>query len=687
MTSLSLTYSFWWILLCILVGGLYAWVQYSKSAPWSLTLNYGLAGLRWVLISLLCFLVLEPFLNLVTNYYQKPLFIVAIDNSTSITSNKFGAQEKNLKNELKKISSKLQTQGYEVAMVGLETENIELIDSLKFDYTTTDLASQLNDIKKNYANYNMAGMVLFSDGIFNKGYSPLAVSTNFPIYTIGLGDTSYITDLAISKVVHNSTVYEGNSLMLEIHSLNTGFKQVATQLKIRSKGKPMVTKDIAFNPNEILVKTIVSIPITGAGKQSIRIELVPVEGELTILNNTRTIYVDVIDAQKKILLIAASPHPDIKAIKASIEKNEYYKVELAYNLPQKLDYDLIIAHQYPATNTNAHEKERFTKSNNAKWMIIGGSNDYAYLQNKLAFSTSASRSAKADLVKPLLNTNFTNFNVSDGFLLWVSDLPPISVPFGLDINNPLAQVLLRQQIGSVATEQPLMVFAKHKETNLGILLGTNSWKWKLDEYRLTQSHQYYDELISKTVQYLSADQRKKRFYVAPQKSTFEQGEDVLFDTQEYNSLYEQITGSKVTLEITGENGIKQGFSYVPLSANSVYKVRNLAEGVYSYKAHTKLEGKNFTTKGQFIIKHLNVELLNARADFDLLQKMATKSNGAFYPFSSINDYTKSIEDFNPIATIHTTQKAASILNFKWVLVLLLVLATSEWFLRKYYGGY
>ncbi len=687
MTNLSLTYSFWWILLCILVGGLYAWIQYSKEAVWSPQLNYGLAGLRWLLVTFLCFLLLEPYLNSVTNYFQKPLFVVAIDNSTSIISNKFGKQENNVRDELKKITSKLESQGFDVALVGLGAENIGQIDLFKFNYRTTDLASQLNNIKKKYANYNVAGMVLLSDGIFNKGYSPLAISTNFPVYTLGLGDTSNITDLAISKVVHNSTLYEGNSLMLEIQSLNTGFKQIATKLKIKNKGKLLATKKVIFNLNEVLVKTIVSIPISGAGKQSLHIELMPVVGELTVLNNKQTIYVDVIDAKKKILIIAASPHPDIKAIKSSIEKNEYYKVDLAYTLPLELDYDLIIAHQYPSTKTSTQEKVRFTKKGNAKWMIIGGNNDYTYLQNEFAFSISGRGASTTDLVKPLISTTFNNFSLSDGFLPWILDVPPLSVPFGLNVNNPFAQVFLRQQIGSVATEQPLMVFAKHKEANLGVLLGTNSWKWKLDEYRLTQSHQYYNELVSKTVQYLSADQRKKRFYVAPQKLTFEQGEDVLFNTQEYNALYEQITGGKVALEIIGDNGYKQRFSYVPLSHNSVYKVRGLAEGVYSYKAQTQLEGKNFSVKGQFIVKHLNLELLNAKADFDLLQKMAAKSNGKFYPFSSINNYKKSIEGLNPISTIYTTQKEEAILNFKWLLILLLVLATTEWFLRKFYGGY
>jgi len=277
--------------------------------------------------------------------------------------------------------------------------------------------------------------------------------------------------------------------------------------------------------------------------------------------------------------------------------------------------------------------------------------------------------------------------MSDEFLPWLNNLPPISTPYGLNFNNRMLKVLLTQQIGSVATEKPLLFFTKQKESSIGFLVGTNSWLWKLDEYRLKQSHQYFNELISKTVQYLSADQRKKRLYVAPQKSTYEKGEDVVFDIQEYDALFNQITGSKVDIEITGENGYTQKKSYVPLSTNSVYKLSNLPEGVYSYTAKTQLENKAYSVKGQFVIKLLDLEKINPTADFGLLQKLATKSKGKFYTFAQIGNFKNQIDELSPISTIHTTQKEEPLLNLKWILGLLLLIATAEWFLRKFYGGY
>jgi hypothetical protein len=52
------------------------------------------------------------------------------------------------------------------------------------------------------------------------------------------------------------------------------------------------------------------------------VQLVGQPEEFTAQNNSRDAYIEVIDGKEKILLLAAAPHPDIKAIKSALEKNE-----------------------------------------------------------------------------------------------------------------------------------------------------------------------------------------------------------------------------------------------------------------------------------------------------------------------------------------------------------------------------
>ena len=687
MNNLSLTYSVWWLLVCLTAGAIYAWIQYSKTAPWSQQLNYVLAVLRIVIITSISFFLLEPYALSITNTFQQPKIIIAIDNSESMTLNRSVEEISNLKRSISEIENKISEEGYDVGLINLDGDQIENIDSLEFNQATTDLSRQILNIKREYSNFNLSGVVLISDGIYNEGYTPVAVTHNTPIYTIGVGDTSKIKDLAISNVINNSTVFEGNDMLLEIQMQNISMGDVFSELVIIQKGIIAYKTQIDFSSNQLMEKISVAIPIMGNGKSSLSIVLRPVDGEFTDLNNRKNIYFDVIDDQKKILIVASAPHPDIKSIISSIEKNENYKVDLAYKLPDELSYDLIITHQFPSVRTTSVDRNKLLDSVLPVWFIIGGASDFRFIQNDLPLLTYQRLSGNVDLVKPVINSEFDLFHIDDEFLEWVSDLPPLTVPYGLEIDSKQYNVFFKQQIGSVETDNPLLVYSKNKERRIAVLIGTNSWRWRLDEFRGNQIHQNFDQLISNTVQYLSTDTGKKRFYASPNKQTFEKGESVLFQTEEYNALFERITGRKVDLEIVDEIGTKTNYSYVPLSANSIYKVNNLSEGIYSYRATTEIDLKKYNTTGQFVVQELNKEALSPVADFDLLQKLASKSNGSFYPIEGMDGFLKQIEELNPISTIHTSEKEEPLLNLKWILGLLLFLATSEWFLRKYYGGY
>ena len=687
MTNFSTTYSFWWILICILIGAGYAWLHYSSKAPWSKQLNYALASLRAILVALICFLFLEPFVQTIINYSEKPLMVLAIDNSESISINYAKAGVVDLKDHINQLENKLSEKGYEVKLVDIDGDLIERIDSLTFSSSTTNLSSQLTSIKNDFKERNLEGIVLVSDGIFNEGYSPLALSSTLPIYTIGLGDTTRIKDLSIKEVVHNSTVYEGNSLQLEVLVLNTHMEIEEAKIKIYQQNKLLGSGAVSFVDGQTLGKQVFSVPVTGECTQSMRIVLEPAEGEYTQLNNSSTVYFDVINARKRILILASAPHPDIKAIKTSIEQNEYYEVELAYQLPAKLDYKLIILHQFPSIHTSQSDKQRLLNLKIPAWIIVGGASDFRFLQNKMKVISKDNFAGKEDLVRPVWNPDFNAFTFDDSFLEWISDLPPIAVPYGLSTQLVGGKAMLLRQIGSVETQDPMLVFSKWNEQSIGLLMGTGIWKWKLDEYRLEQVHTNFDALVSKTVQYLSADATKKRFFVAPKKSQYEVGEEVRFATEQYNALFDRVVGNKVTLSLKRDNEQPQVYTYVPLRNNFEYKVVNLKEGVYTYNAVSRIDSTVYRSGSQFVVKKLDKEALNPVADFDMLEKLATKTNATFTPYTQLSLFLDQIDRFNPVSTLHSSEKENLLNNIQWVLLFLMLLVSTEWFLRKFYGGY
>src|SRR5207244_30183 len=84
----------WFILLCLLLGAAYAFVLYGNDTslnevhPW---LKKMMAVLRFLLVSLLAFLLLSPLIKNISYEKEKPIVIIAQDNSESIVVNKDSA--------------------------------------------------------------------------------------------------------------------------------------------------------------------------------------------------------------------------------------------------------------------------------------------------------------------------------------------------------------------------------------------------------------------------------------------------------------------------------------------------------------------------------------------------------------------------------------------------------------------
>ncbi len=74
------------------------------------------------------------------------------------------------------------------------------------------------ELDDKFYNTNLAATVLFSDGLYNKGSHPLyyPFSEKYPIYTVGLGDTTLRSDLYFYDTRINEIAFLGNLFPIEI---------------------------------------------------------------------------------------------------------------------------------------------------------------------------------------------------------------------------------------------------------------------------------------------------------------------------------------------------------------------------------------------------------------------------------------------------------------------------------------
>jgi hypothetical protein len=410
----------------------------------------------------------------------------------------------------------------------------------------------------------------------------------------------------------------------------------------------------------------------------------------------KDIFIDVLDRKQKILILADAPHPDIAAIKNSIEDNAHYEVvsvlaENAQQINNLFSYNLVILHQLPSVK-NKIEKSiaEIEKSKIPVLFILGNQVSIQTLnavQNVLNISSSGGKTSDA---VPILSKDFTLFTISDEIKNFLPKLSPLQCPFGNYKVAPSAEysgILFQQKIGSVETSQPLWFFTNNLERKTGFILGEGIWRWRLLDFAAHGNSALFNELIDKTIQYLSLKADKRLFRVIS-KNIFYENQQVEFDAELYNDSYELINQPEVTLTIINSDGKKFPFSFTRTTNAYHLNAGNFPVGAYRYEAKVNVGNKIFTQKGEFVIAPLQIETTNTIADHQLLYSLAKKSGGELIYPNQLNKLAQLLTSRKDIKPIRLWRKELSdLINLKWIFFLLLFLLSAEWLIRKINGAY
>ncbi len=683
----------WFILLCCLVGAIYAFLLYQKAGPWDNKTNKFLAALRFVLASVLCFLLLGPFLRQIKNSVEKPAIVFAFDNSSSISTMVDSQQIGQIKERVEEIKERIIAKNYASYYQSLSSKDPDLeVESIVFEHPSTDLDALLKNLQADYEGRKLAGVVLLSDGIYNQGVSPTFSPYNFPIYTVGLGDTIPKADVNVNAIYYNKIAYEGNRFPILAEITSNGFKGKSVTVTVNQNGQELTSKQITLNDNSTLDEVELLVPANNQGLQHYRVNAVPIEGEFTKENNYRDAYIDIIEGKEKILIVARSPHPDVKMIKNAISNNENYEVYVHIPgmtiLDDKEKFDLVIFHQIPDLSRTAQKlMEDFLAEGVATWFIAGSATNLDYLNRINGVLEVEKRGRQTDRVTPIFNPDYQRFLYADENKSKVNEYPPMVVPYGDISLSPNSQIVLYQRVGSINTGKPLMAINNENSKKRAILLGEGLWQWQLMEYANHESHLAFDDLITKMVQYLSSKEDKRKFKVYPINNEIFDTETVVFENEIYNNIYERIYNHEINLVITDESGTSQKFSYNTSQNNSKYRVTGLQQGIYKYVATANVDGKNETSAGEFTVKALQIEELNLTANHQLLRALSIQNGGKFFKSTELDALTEELEEQEVQGLIRTSEAYLPIINLPWIFLLIMVIVSIEWFTRKFNGGY
>lgn len=698
MRGLTFEYPDWFIIFCVLAGLLYAAILYYRDgtfreqAAW---LKWLLAGLRFAAVTTLALLLLSPLLRYLQTESQDPVIVVAQDVSESVAAG-LRADTTAYRERLSAMIGELE-EDYEVRTYTFGDE-VRESDEFSFRDKKTNLSALLQQVYDLYGNQNLGAVVLATDGIYNAGSNPAYASIQLgaPVYTVALGDTTRQRDLVLRRVFHNRIAYLNDKFSIQIDVAAQNAAGANSRLTVSRVGEggtqQLASEAISVDRDNFFTTREFILDADRGGVQRYRISLSPAAGEENTANNYRDIFVDVLDARQKILLLAHAPHPDLTAIRQALAGGRNNELEVAYAATFQgnvADYDMVILHQLPSRQHNvAAVLTTIENRNIPAWYIAGEATFFPRFNALQSLLRIASNGQNTNEVQARVANDFSLFNISDELRSFVPAFPPLLAPFGEFSTGPGASVLLYQRIGRVDTRYPLLALGEQDGSRIGVLAATGLWQWRLFDYLEHGNHERFNELVSQVVQYLSVKEDKRRFRVSLPENIFDENEPVTLDAELYNDNYELINEPDVTTTITDEEGRDYDFTFNRTGRSYTLRAGVLPVGNYRYRATTNTGTETLTAEGRFSVQPVQVELYETTADHGLLRLLSDRYGGEFLTAAEMNTLPGRISARDTVKpVIYESTTTRSVINLKWIFFILLALLSLEWFLRRYFGAY
>lgn len=665
MFQISTEYSIAWLLVCFIVAVLFAYFLYSSSdfkKKWAVILSV----LRFCTIFLLCFFLLKPIIKLEVVEKEKPIIVFGIDNSASMlrASDSLFLKNEFINNISQFSQSNINDFQYETYVFG-ETTKKNLAPNFKNN--KTNIAQFIQEISDIYSGKNLSALVVVSDGLYNYGKNPNYVKfdVNCPIYTLATGDTSRYKDLKINHIFHNDLAFLGNQFPINVSVHSQYFKDKKTKVNLLKDGKILDSKQIVFEKEEETKTILFNVLADKKGIQEYQLSIVPLAEEKNILNNNSSVYIEILESKQKILLISDVVHPDISAISKAISSNENYDLLISTTNGfdgNFSDYNLIISYQTSIETSNV-----------PIWHFFGENTSDSRL-DWLSFNSSS----VIEQVSPVFN-DFSLFSLDEQWKNWIKQLPPVYSPIANFSTS--GQTIFGQSIKGIEVDKPLFVFSNESGVRQSAFIGEGIWSWRLYEYKQRKSHELFDELIQKTVQYLVLIDDKRPLRIKAKNKIYN-NESFLLEVDLYDSNYDLVNDVDVSLKLTDENNKDFDFILDKNGKNYQIVINDLDIGNYTYVVEAVRGGKSFIEEGMFKVILLQLEYLADQHNHEILKELSQKNNGDFYYLNQLSSLQEQLNLLEKKSVLYSKKTFTELINSKWISVLLFVFLSLEWILRK-----
>ncbi|MBW8198402.1 VWA domain-containing protein [Flagellimonas abyssi] len=667
------------IILAVAAALILVYFQYFYKNPRKGSLKIILAALRFITLFCGLLLLINPKFVSKDYFVEKANLILLVDNSTSMQD---ALSQTDISQAIQQISQNdAINERFNIHQYGFGN-TISASDSIQFDQSNTDISNALNTLNEVFVNGNNA-IVLFSDGnqTLGRDYEYINLNQNLIVNSVVVGDTTQYEDLSVGLINVNKYAFLRNSFPIESTIRYQGSRPVSSTVTISINGSRVHQKLINFSATKNSQTLNTLVEAQSVGIKTIKIEVVTLENERNTANNSKETAIEVINEKTNVAIISDMLHPDIGALKKSIESNEQRSVKLLKpNVGQSEleDVGLIILYQ---PNRNFRSIYEFINNSGANHFTITGSKtDWNFL-NQIQKSFTVSGSRQPEDILPVLNNAFGLFGLGN---FAVDGFPPLKGTLADIQLNKESETLMFQQLQGINLEKPLFSILTESNTKEAVLFGEDIWRWRAQVYRNEQSFDIFDEFIGNLMVYLGSSKQRNRLEL-DYELIFDNASMAKIRASYFDESYQFDSNASISMTIKGK---ENGFSRISpmLLRGSFYEVDLSDLGAGEYEFTVTVQDENLSRSGTFKILDFNPEKQLVSSNYKKMERLAFKNRGQIYYLDKLEELQTNLslsQQFLPVQK--SRDNVVSLIDFRILLGLIILSLAAEWFIRKYNG--
>jgi uncharacterized membrane protein len=728
-----------WILVALILAasaGL-AWRIYSRLPEAASNMRTWRAAAIWLLqsalVAVLLLLLWQPAITVAELKPQQNIIAVLMDDSRSMSIADEGAPrqvqavealDKGVLDELRKK--------FQVRLYRLDRGLTAVPDFTQLQATApvTHIGDGLKQFSDETADLPIGAVVLLSDGGENSGgLDREAISAlrnrRIPVHTVGLGQEQSAHDVEINDASVAPRALADSRLAATVNFHQRGYAGRKAMLRVREDNKVLAAREITLAADGTVQTESIPFNAGSAGAKALQFSIDVLDGEDNRFNNAVTRLVKVESDERRVLYVEGEPRWEFKFIRRAEDDDRIVKVvsmlrttenKLYWQGWQNIETQQTMASGFPATPEalfkyhaiilgsveasyfTANQQDlikQFVDRRGGGLLMLGGGR-YALTEGGWAASSLADTfpvtlpTAKGTFQRDPATAELTPAGADSMITRLAEDTAQNAerwkkLPYMMNYQDPGrpkpgAATLLEMSVNN--RKMPLLITQNYGRGRTAVLATGGTWRWQMSMPVEDQSHEaFWRQLL----RWMVTDTPGQIITSVPSQMLFDDGR-VQISADVRGKDYQPAPDASVEAHILGPEGVAAQVDMAPdPNTPGVFRADWNAEKPGPYMAEiTAKRGEEELGRDVLNFQRMDgvAENFHTEQNRPLLERLAQQTGGRYWRPQELSRLPSEISYSEAGITIRDTKE---LWNMPAVFLVILLLRSSEWLLRRKWG--